>query len=325
MNEGLIATLANINTIKVVIILLILLVAVIFILRQFNIKSLFSGKGITSNIENIMAMHQRDKNILLANRVLKLVSSVARIPIFRDDEVTREYMQYNIKRAGIKGPGGFKDLSADEFRGLTILGTAIVDLVFVLFTLFGMPAVTIIGIVAATFAGSTLPKMVLRTTVAQKDAQLKAGFPDFYMMMHYVLLTGAKTPIDRVMKSYAKVTDSKEVLRFIDISVDYIETFGEYSAMQYIAKDYREVDYVGKFCRLIKQMLEGGDVTGELKGFRDELILAKKWEIEKRGDKLIARAKASFGILMVLLIQAVISAMMIYLPDLGSAGSIFGM
>lgn len=325
MNEGLITLLGNINTLKAIIIGIIVFLAATLILRQFNIKSLLNKKGIASNIESIEIMRRRDKNIIAANRVLRLLSSIARIPLIAYDPITREYMQYNIRRAGLKGPGGFKELSADEFRGLCIVGTILVDLIFSLFILFGKIPVAVIGIVSASFAGMTLPKTILRSTVSAKDAELKAGFPDFYIMMHYVLLTGARTPLDRVMKSYAKVTDSKEIIRFIDISVDYIETYGEYGAMQYIARDYREVDFVGKFCRLIKQMLDGGDVTSELKGFRDELILAKKWEIEKRGNKIIAKAKASFNILMILLIQAVISAMMIYLPDIGSAGSIFGM
>jgi hypothetical protein len=125
------------------------------------------------------------------------------------------------------------------------------------------------------------------------------------------------------MKSYAKVTDNTEVLRFIDVSVDYIETYGEYTAMTYIAKDYREVAEVGKLCRMIKQMFEGADVTNELLGFRSELIQQKKWRIEQAGEKLIGRAKRSFNVLMVVLVQAVISAMFIYIPDITSGMSVF--
>lgn len=316
---------ANVHWIKFGICLLILAIAAMAILRQFNIKSLLNKRGIQSNIDNITLLHKRDRNIMAANRALKMLSSIARIPLFAMDDITRDYMNYNIKRAGLKGPGGLKNLSADEFKGICIVGVTLVDmLVILMIPIYGI-SIGVILLVAITLLGNTMPQMFIRSAVMQKDLLLKEGFPDFYLMLHYVLLTGGKAPIDRVMKSYSKITDNMEILRFIDISVDYIETYGELRAMTYIAKDYREVSEVGKLCRLIKQLFEGADIENELLGFRTELIQQKKWAIERRCEKIIKKANASFGILMIVLIQAVISAMLIYLPDISSAGGLFGM
>lgn len=325
MNSFWVWVYANVGLIKFCIICLLLLLAIIFILKQYDIKSLVNKKAVRNNIENIKVMQKRDRNIIAANRFLRLMASVGRIKLFAYDEITREYMDYNLKRAGVKGPGGFKNITADEFKGLNVTGVILACLIDLLLTPIISLKVSLIVMVAILILGSYLPKIVIRSTVTKKDFELKSGFPDFYLMLHYVLLTGGRAPLDKVMKSYARTTDNQEVLDFISVAVDYIETYGEYRAMAYISRSYREVPEVGKMCRLIKQMFEGGDVTNELIGFRSELIQQKKWAIEQRGEKLIKKAKVSFNILMIVLIQAVISAMLIYLPDISSAGGLFGM
>jgi hypothetical protein len=68
--------------------------------------------------------------------------------------------------------------------------------------------------------------------------------------------------------------------------------------------------------RLIRQANESGDVRAELLGFRDELLAAKKYAISKRMEKLVNQAKMSFNILLPVLLQAILSAMAIYIEDL---------
>ena len=41
-------------------------------------------------------------------------------------------------------------------------------------------------------------------------------------------------------------------------------------------------------------------------------------------NKLVARARASFNLLYIVLVQAILSAMAIYIDDLGSASSFLG-
>ena len=76
--------------------------------------------------------------------------------------------------------------------------------------------------------------------------------------------------------------------------------------------------------RLIRQTNEGGDIEAELMGFRTELLAASRYALEKRMEKLIAKAKASFNLLMPILFQAVLSAMSIYISDMGLIGTIAG-
>lgn len=79
---------------------------------------------------------------------------------------------------------------------------------------------------------------------------------------------------------------------FVDVCIHYIDTYGEYEATRYISKAYREIPQVAKLMRLIRQANEGGDIKAELIGFRTELLNARKYEIEKRMNKLIQMGRA---------------------------------
>ena len=141
-------------------------------------------------------------------------------------------------------------------------------------------------------------------------------------MIHYELISGSNTPLANIMRSYAKTTDSKEMKNMVDVCVHYIETYGDFEATRYISKAYREIPVMTKLMRLIRQANESGaTVVEELKGFRQEILNEKRYEIEKRTDKLIARARASFNLLMPILLQAILSAMSIYLSDMGAMSS----
>ena len=59
-------------------------------------------------------------------------------------------------------------------------------------------------------------------------------------------------------------------------------------------------------------------------GFREQLLLEQQMQIDKACEKIIQKARTSFNIIYIILFQAIISAMAIYLPDLGNMSSLFG-
>ena len=111
------------------------------------------------------------------------------------------------------------------------------------------------------------------------------------------------------------------MVRFADTCADYIDIYGEAEGSTYIAKEYREIPDVTKLMRLIKQFNDGGDIKQDLIGFRDKLLLEKQMRMEDEQKKLVTKARLSFNILMIVLVQAILSAMAIYLPDLTNVGS----
>lgn len=311
---------ASIPLIKALIIILIIIAVVLFFMKMNNIKSLFKGKGIKLAIDNINNIRSRDAYILKCNRWLKRITNMVQKTPFNLPVRSKDYLAYNLKRAGIKVPGGFRRIAPEEFNAIVKLAAFVCIIIGAIVTVFFSPLIGVAVMLGTIVVQGTLPNIAIRSKVMAKDAEIRENFSEFYLMLHYVLVIGGQTPLDKLMRSYAKTTDSAVMVEFVDDCVGYIDTHGEYGATRYISKDYREIAEVGKLMRMIKQMYDGADIQEELIGFRAELIKERKYRIEQRVDGLVRKARMSFNILMIVLIQAIISAMALYLPDLSQVG-----
>lgn len=309
--------------VKVLICFLLVTVCVLLIMRLFNIKTLRKGKGIASELNNVNEIKSRDKLIIRSNKFLARITKIVQKTPFNLPSISKEYLQYNLKRAGIKIPGGFRYMSAEEFNAITKMVGFILVVLGLITTILINSLAGIILMLSTIVVTGVLPTRVIRSIVRERDTEIRENFSDFYLMLHYVLMIGGSTPIDKLMKSYAKTTDSAEMIRLVDNCVGHIDTHGEYNATTLIARDYREIAEVGKLMRLIRQMYDGAEVKQELMGFREELIKQKKYIIEKKMNLLVKKAGLSFNILMVILVQAIISAMALYLPDISTITTMF--
>lgn len=309
--------------VRIIIILLMIVAAFLIIMHILNVRNPFRGKTITKELNHIENVRKHDEAILRANSLIKAFTNLIEKSPFAMSDLNKDYWVYNLTRADIRIPGKARVYRPEEFHAVITTIQIVVCIIALILAVFINLTLGIVIIGVTLVLGSTLPMMIIRSTVKNKDMEIVEHFADFYLMLHYVLLASASTPLSGVMKSYDKTTNSAEMHKFIDTCIHYIDTYGEFEATNYIAKQYREIPEVGKLMRLIRQANEGGDVRAELMGFRNELLAAKKYAIEKRMEKLVARAKASFAILMPILIQAIISAMAIYFDDLGIAATLF--
>lgn len=307
---------------KVLIMVLLVVAALIIIMKIMEVKSPFRGKAITSELENLEKLRKRDEAIIRANKTITTLTNIIENSFLKLDKAFLDYWTYNLERANIRIPGGYRVMKAQELNAVIKATEVVLCALFLFVAIFiNLPAGVVLIILVISFA-SSLPMMYIRGIVKAKDSEIIENFADFYLMLHYVLLASAGTPIAGIMKSFDKTTNSVEMHRFVDVCIHYIDTYGEYDATRHIAKQYREIPEVGKLMRLIRQANEGGDVRAELIGFRNELLAAKKYAIQKRMEKVVMKAKASFNILTPILIQAIISAMAIYIDDLSLAGSL---
>lgn len=309
--------------VKIIIILLLVVAAILIILRLLQVRSPFKGKALTNELEQLDRIKKRDEAIIRANSFITTITKIVEKSPFQLNKSYLEYWTYNLTRANVRIPGGFRVMKPEEFNALIVFVESIICTLAVFIIVLLNVMLGTMMIVTTLAIGSVLPMSIVRGIVKEKDNEIIANFADFYLMIHYVLLASANTPIAGIMKSYDKTTSSEEMHRFIDVCIHYIDTYGEYEATRHIAKQYREIPEVGKLMRLIRQANEGGDIRAELVGFRNELLAAKRYAIEKRMDKLVAKAQASFNLLMPVLIQAIISAMAIYAKDLSAAGTLF--
>lgn len=325
LDNDLIGAFNSIPLVKILIVILILLIMSMLLLRLFNIRSPFKGRGITRELDYMEKIKRHDLTILRANKFMASITSIVEKTPFNLGQSSKEYWQYNITRAGIKIPGKARIMKAEEFHAVVMFLALCCITVGFLTALLVNSILGWIIMMASIISAYTVPMIIVREIVKNKDLEIKENFADYYLMLHYVLIANANTPLSSVMKSYAKTTSSKEMQKYIDSCIHYIDTYGEYEAPRYIAREFREISQVGKLMRLIRQANEGGEIKTELLGFRDELLKEKKYAIEKRMEKLITKARLSFNLLMPILVQAILSAMAIYMTDLGMAGSLFGL
>lgn len=307
--------------VRIAIIVLLLIIAFLLIMSILKVRNPFRGKTITKEISHIENVRKHDEAILKANKLIKSFTTIVEKSPFAMSNLNKDYWSYNLTRANIRIPGGARIFRPEEFNAIVVTVEFIICMIGLAIAILINSVLGVAVCLITLILGSTMPMIVIRQKVKEKDLEITNHFADFYLMLHYVLLASANTPISGIMKSYDKTTESEEMHRFVDTCIHYIDTYGEFEATNHIARQYREIPEVGKLMRLIKQANEGGDVRAELMGFRNELLAAKKYAIEKRMEKLVAKAKASFGILMPILIQAIISAMAIYLDDLGIAST----
>lgn len=323
MDNSFIKQLDMLSSVKILIILLIIVAAVIAILKIMEVRSPFRGKAITTELDNLDKIKKHDDAVIRANKMITSITKIIENSPFNLNKSYIDYWTYNLERANIRIPGGYRVIKPQEFNAIIQAIQLLLCAIFLVFGIFISLPIGVILIIFTVSVASSLPMAYVRQLVKAKDNEIVENFADFYLMLHYVLLASAGTPIAGIMRSFDKTTSSQEMHRFVDVCIHYIDTYGEYDATRYIAKQYREIPQVGKLMRLIRQANEGGDVRAELLGFRNELLAAKKYAIKRRMEKVVSRARFSFNILMPILLQAIISAMAIYFDDLSLTSSFF--
>lgn len=324
MDTGLMNQQSMLGLVKLIIIALLIVVAIIWILKILNIKNPFRKKGIALELKNTDAVRKRDKKILRATNILASITKIVQNGPFALDKYTKSYLDYNLVRADYKAPDGERVLKAEEFnaiiRTLQFIGLTISAILGIL---VGYSLGIIMALCIIMF-GNSIPSMLLRAKVKEKDDIIVANFSDFYLMLHYNLISRTNKTIVSTIKSYDKTAKNETMKQFANACIVAIETYGDHQGPMVVHDRYKEIPIVCKLMRLIKQSNEGADIVQELIGFRKEIIDAKVYELEKKAEKLVAKARASMMSIYIILFQAIISAMMIYMDDLGGMSSLFG-
>lgn len=316
LNTGVIKQYDIIPIVSTIIIIVLVFLMIKAILSLFNIKNIKRDRGIINELDYINKVKKRDASIIRSNKFINKITRIVEKSPFKQDSISKEYLEYNLYRANVRIPGGSRTYKADEFNAIKVFLTTCIILLSILIGFFANFLLAIVMIFSTIIISLTTPMTVLRSMVKAKDDEIKENFLDFYIMIHYTILEHSSTPLNGLMKSYAKTTESHEMRRLIDVCVHYIDTYGEYESANYISKAYREIPVMCKLMRLIKQSHEGGNIEQELMGFRTELLNDKEYTITKRGNKLAYKAQVSFNILMPILFQAIISACYIYFDDI---------
>lgn len=321
MNEQLINLFGSIWLIKIAIVLLIAIFAVIIILKVIGKKNIVN-KGLGEVISNHAEVRRHDKRILnTENNLRRLRKFIDSTLLAINSDTEREYLQYNVSRAGLRIAE--RQMTADEYNAICRFAQLIVIAIFLIAGLFVNAFAGIVGIICTIMIGETLPKYIIRSIVNAKDSEIQKNFSQLYLLLHYNMVSGLKTSIYKNLQACIDALDSKELKNFARTWMTYIDETGEQQSVNQMAKDYREIHVVVRLMRIVKQLYDGDDVVNELDGFRQEIVNASYEQVVQRQKAISAKATRSLGIVMIILVQAIISAMFIYFPDISVIGSLF--
>lgn len=322
MNAELINHFENYTLYKVLLCALIIIIAVIIALKILGIRTVGQDAGVRAEVENIKSLKRTEASILAKQKRLLKLKSIMRSFGLEPNQTYVDYMNYNLKRACILAPSGDRTLDAYEYNAYVKTGTFITAFVCVLIMLFNNAAIGLILLCLSLIMWSVLPNTIVRSEAVRRDAIIRENFFDFYAEIHYILKDGGGSSLVKKIRTYSKsVINKPEMARFADNCADLLDLYGEYEGTLYVSKEYKEIPEVGKLMRLIRQFNDNADIAQELEGFRQQLLTEKQLKMEAAQKKLIEKARMSFNILMIILVQAILSAMAIYVPDLGGIGS----
>lgn len=301
--------------IKVIISALLLILGFMLYLRIYNITGIVGYTGIRRQIQGIKSQRSRDANILRGNKALERLTTLVESSPFRLVPDMIDYYDYNLRRANWRSLGGYKVLKGVELNALMVFIVFLSVLISIpigLITQNAFVGVLIIS-VAAVICYVLVPQY-LRGVVQASDKEIKKRFLDLYLILHYTLLEGGKTPLARLLESYDRSITNKTMKRFVKDCISHMDTVGEYNATKLIADDYREVEEVQKLMRLIRQFNEGGEVKEDLKGFRAELLFKRESELKATTDRLVEKAGKCDIVIYVIMAQFVLSVCLTFLP-----------
>lgn len=323
MNGPLITDFQNMGIVKAAICVGLIIICIILIMKMFGRRSLFRDKAIKEEIDNINNLRKQDAKIIRYNKLLSKTSKYVKKFGLDVGKSQEEYMEYNLKRAGVMAPGGQRVMTPNEFNALIKTGTGLTTILSILLMLFVSVSFGTLILIGTLVCWAVLPMQLLRSTVAEKDGIIKDNFFSFYADIHYELKAGGRKSLTTVIRSYDTIAPNAEMAKFASNCADLMDLYTESEGTKYITQEYREIPEVGKLMRLIKQFNDNADISNDLDGFREQLLLVQQFNVDKHSAKLEEKARRSFSLIMVVLVQAILSAMMIYLPDLTNISSFF--
>lgn len=324
MNESLMHQLSALPYVKYVIIGLLIVVAVLLVMRLMQIRVTRKGRGAAKELERLGKLRKEEARDIKVRNGINVITGIVNKSPLRLDIARKKELQYKLGRADIRDYGGLDIMSAETFNALIVAGQALVGACALMIFIFVNMTVGMLLFILNLVATNTIVELIVSSRVAERDDEIHENFTSLYMMLHHMLMRNPNASIRNSLRSYGKTTESKEMKKFTDRCIHFIDTYGDVKAADYISEEYKRVDEIVKLMGIIKQAGNGGDIKAELQGFRLEQLRVEEIRMEKRKERALKKLRIPDLIVMALLVQGVISATLIYLDDFTSSISMFG-
>lgn len=320
MDAALIKLYAALPLIAIAICVIIVVILCLLILRIYGMGNGVTYGALEAEVANFQRLQKRDRAIIRKRKQLARLTKMVNGAGLGLGEARKEYLDYNLKRAGVMGPSGNQTMTADEYNALIKAAQAAMTVVGVLLCVKSVAVGVGVALLGCLAVGK-IPEMMIRSTVVAKDKAIKKDFFSFYGNIHYNIIRTSPTPIKVVVRNYANRELTPEMAEFVNNVADTFDLYGEYLGSKYVALDYRELPDVGKLMRMIQQYYDGGDVVNDMKGFRASLMLEKQMAMDEEGQRIAEKCRRAMILVFIILFQIVISTLANTLPDLMNFGA----
>ena len=188
MDGELIKHFQNLGLYKLLIVALILTICIILMLKLLGIRTITQDAGVRAEIDNVKTLRKTEKSIIARQKSLNRLKGIVAALGLNPGQVYADYMNYNLKRAGIMAPAGDRALDAFEFNALVKAGIACTTVVCLFVMLFLNLTLGFLLLLLALVMWNTIPNMYVRSLAMEKDTIIKNNFFDFYQEIHYILI-----------------------------------------------------------------------------------------------------------------------------------------
>ncbi|MBR1453946.1 MAG: hypothetical protein IJ593_04810, partial [Lachnospiraceae bacterium] len=165
MDNSLIMQYKLMPLILLTIIVLIVAVLIRIIMRIFNINRLNKGKGIMNELSYAERLRKHDESILRWNAIISSSTRLVEKSIFKTNKKDNEYTAYNLERAGIKTPGGYRTISPEEWNAVIVVIASSLVAIGLVITIFANYMIGALFILITIVFASIFPMMYLRNLV----------------------------------------------------------------------------------------------------------------------------------------------------------------
>lgn len=307
----------RLNTPKAMVTLTVLFVLAM-IYGLVTVFGIFNSATLANLSYNLSLSLSVDKKQWRMRKFLNAMVSLQSRGIFKLDPYKADDLSFNLQRLGWK----LRDipLTAEMYNGLKVFSSiccAVLGILAAILTL--NPIALLVAVVGIVLISSMDVFIAMR--VHQLDEEISKNFLELYLILYHTMVADGGASLSSLLRVYLSTADGEMAL--VTEKIIYsLETYGEALGCDKLTNAFRH-EYVTRLMRLIKGYVQGADVRDDLKGFRALLIENREREIMHESEKLQMKARASFYILMPVLVQAIISAMAIYFGDIASVGNLF--
>ena len=282
-----------------------------FIFLIVGVHMILPLAGVKKTVDVYSQRMSVDQRYNRWKRISNFFKKIADISLFRGSETELASYETYVSQLGMKLYEGVPWTAASLVAAVRLMMFG-----GILLTLLGMfllgvtPIFSVVGLL--TVVASLCVPTMLSSRLLKVSKDIDKDFYGFYLLVYHSMLEGGN--VESLIRMYNHRAKGGMEL-FTTQFLYYIGTYGDTVGCDKLGAIFTH-PYLSRFITMYRGFVRGADVRSDAIGFEQQLADAEERRIEDFALKLEEKAHIAFYVLMPVLIQAIISAMGIFLSDI---------